>query len=172
MKSLLPRLACFLILTTGTLCAADAPPVRNPATMMPDEWVQYRLERVAVIQANPELAAEQKALDAEFRAQADEVNAAMIKADSKTAPVIASVKKLLHSKWDAKGPGTISIEEWQALRASRAAALQADPALGAKNRALLKKQAAFKKKVDSALTKADPTLAPFIQELRKSEGGR
>jgi hypothetical protein len=161
------------MLSTGALFAADPVPVMDPTTMMPDEWIQYRFERLAVIQGNPSLAAQQKDLDEEFKAYAAKVDAATVKANPKTADILSRLKKLLHSKWSGtEGPGAISIADWQTLRAARSAALDANPSLVAESQALLAKKKSLDKEVDAALVKEDPSLAPFIAKLHKIDSKR
>jgi hypothetical protein len=64
---------------------------------------------------------------------------------------------------------TITPEEWQELRAARSAALQANPDLISQNKKLLDKMRDFEDKVDAAMVKADPNIAPIIA---KFEAGR
>jgi hypothetical protein len=52
------------------------------------------------------------------------------------------------------------------------AALQSDPGLVATNKKLLKQKQSLDVKVDAALAKADPALAPFIKKLQKRDGGQ
>ena len=53
--------------------------------LTPEEQQELRAARKAAMDANPDLAAEQKALQ-------DKINAAMIKADPKVAPIIAKLE--------------------------------------------------------------------------------
>ena len=157
MKPLLPLFA-FLVLGAGVALA-------DPDKVMPNEWDEFRFERLTILKANPDLEKEQDALDAALDAQQDKVNAATIKADPSTDSIIAKVNKTLKSKWDsAAESGKITVAEWQTLRNARAAALKADPALAADNLALLKKREAFNDKLDAALLKADPTVAGFLSK--------
>jgi|HubBroStandDraft_1064217.scaffolds.fasta_scaffold581016_1 hypothetical protein len=64
---------------------------------------------------------------------------------------------------------TLTPQEWQELRAARAAALQANPNLLAENQKLIARMRALQDKLDAVMIKADPTLAPIIA---KFEGGR
>ncbi|HUB66025.1 MAG TPA: hypothetical protein VL981_00910 [Candidatus Methylacidiphilales bacterium] len=67
------------------------------------------------------------------------------------------------------GQITITQQEWQELRAARAAALQANPGLQAKNAKLIEEMRALQDKIDAAMIKADPTIAPLLSRF---EGGR
>jgi len=72
-------------------------PNRPPAIAgMPDRnlWMQYSAMRQKMLQENPELAAEYKELTSEISAQRDKLNAAMIQADPKVAPIIAKLDAL------------------------------------------------------------------------------
>lgn len=150
----------------GGLRAGDL----DPATMMPDEWTEFRFERLAVLRANPDLAAADKQLDEDMKAQAGKVEAAMAKADPGVAPILAKVAALLHGNWDAAGVQGVSVAEWQELRAARAAALAANPDLAAVNEALLKKKKDLDARIDAALVKADPGLASFVGKLQARDG--
>src|SRR5580698_608809 len=65
----------------------------------------------------------------------------------------------------AANPGQITPVEWQELRAAHAAALQANPDLTAESRKLAERMHAFEDKIDAAMVKADPTLAPIIAKI-------
>ncbi len=64
---------------------------------------------------------------------------------------------------------TITPEEWQELRGARAVALRTNPNLIAENKKLMDRMRAFEDKVDAAMVKANPTIAPLIA---KFEAGR
>lgn len=167
MKKILTLSFLSAIILVKGLCAG-----LDPATMMPNEWEEFRFERLAVIRANPKLAVENKLLESAMQAQADEVEAEMIKANPEITPLLSKVKKLLRSNWYALPADTLAISagEWHEIRAARAQALQANPKLAAANKALLKKKEAFNAKADAALVKADPSLAPFIRKLQARDG--
>ncbi len=135
--------------------------------MMPNEWTEFRYERLAIIRANPELAAEDKQLNADIQAQAGKVDAAMIQGDPKVGPILIKLTALLRSNWSAPSADSknLTSADWLAIRTARAAALQANPDLVAANQALLARKKALDVKVDAALIKADPGLAPFITKL-------
>ncbi len=59
-------------------------------------------------------------------------------------------------------------EEWQELRNARQAALKENPELATKAQELSAKMRAFQEKLDAAMLKSDPHLAPV---LAKFEGG-
>ena len=69
------------------------------------------------------------------------------------------------------GTGQIMItpDEWQELRAARSAALQANPDLLARHNKLLERMRALEDKLDAAMIKANPAIAPIIA---KFEGNR
>lgn len=151
------------LLAAAPLVASDL----DPATMAEAEWTEYRLERSLLIRDNPELAKESLQLENDTRAQARAVEEAMVKADPSIAPILARVSALVRSDWNAApAPGEeVTVEQWQKLRDVRADALQASPDLAAANAALRERKAALDQKVDDALAKADPGLAPFIHKL-------
>jgi len=60
---------------------------------------------------------------------------------------------------------TITPAEWQELSAARTAAFQANPDLLAENRKLSEKMRALMDKINAAMVKADPTIAPIIAKL-------
>lgn len=66
------------------------------------------------------------------------------------------------------GSSTMTPEEWQELRTARQAALKANPDFVAKSAQLAAKMRAFQEKLDAAMVKTDPKLAPI---LVKFEGG-
>jgi hypothetical protein len=63
----------------------------------------------------------------------------------------------------------ITPNEWQELRAARSAAIQANPDLVAADKKLRERMRAFEDKVDAAMFKANPSIAPLIA---KFEAGR
>ena len=63
------------------------------------------------------------------------------------------------------GQITISPDEWQELRTARSAALQANPDLIAENKKLMERMRTLENKVDAAMIKADPSLAPIIAKF-------
>ena len=69
----------------------------------------------------------------------------------------------------ASSPGAnaaaISPTEWQQLRAARNTALQNNPDLMAANKKLIEKMQAFEVKLDAAIVKANPTIAPIIAKF-------
>lgn len=153
-----------VVLLTGSLFAVDL----DPATMSEAEWTEYRFERVTVIRTNPDLAAESKQLEAAAKSQAQAVEAAMMKADPSVGPLLARLAALLKGSWYAPAEGEmLTAADWQKIRATRAAALQANPDLVAANKAVKEKKQAFDAKVDAALIKADPSLAGLIGRMSK-----
>jgi Spy/CpxP family protein refolding chaperone len=63
------------------------------------------------------------------------------------------------------GMGGLSQDDMEEMREAREAALQADPALAAEGKALQEKQRAYQKKVEAAMIKADPDVAPILAQL-------
>lgn len=166
MKKFLLLFAVFAT-TAGSLSAAGL----DPAAMMPNEWTEFRYERLALIRSNPKLAAEDRSLQAALDVHAAEVSEAMIQADPAVTPILAKVKKLLQSNWDGPKPGAVTVGEWKKLRTARQAALDANPALVAKGKALLKKKDALDAKVDAALAASDASLKPLINKFGAREAG-
>ncbi len=165
MKKLLSTLVLSLVTFSTIVSASDL----NPATMMPDEWEQYRLQRFAVILAHPELKAQDDQLRKDIKAQTQKIEAAMIKADASVKPILAKVNKALKSDWKANAAGVkaITTADMQKLRAARAAALKENPDLVTANQDLLKKKDALDKKIDDVLVQTDAGLADFIKQLDK-----
>ena len=61
---------------------------------LPSEWQELRSTRDTTLQSNPDLAAEYKSLLAEMDQQQKDLDAAMIKADPKVAPIVAKLEQL------------------------------------------------------------------------------
>jgi hypothetical protein len=59
---------------------------------------------------------------------------------------------------------TLSPQEWEELNAARAKALKANPDLIVKARALALKMRAFQEKVNAAILKEDPRIAPILDQ--------
>jgi CHASE3 domain sensor protein len=59
-----------------------------------NEWQELRSVRETTLKNNPDLAAEYKALLAEMDEQQKDLEAAMIKADPKVAPIVAKLEAL------------------------------------------------------------------------------
>ncbi len=158
------KILLLSLLATTSLLAADL----DPATMTDTEWTEYRLERVATLRANPELASEARQLAADTETQARAVEAAMVKVDPSVAPILAKVAALIHSDWNATPAEgqALTVEEWQKLRAARATALKNNPELAAANAALRERKQALDRKVDDALSKSDTGLAAFVLKLK------
>ncbi len=57
-------------------------------------------------------------------------------------------------------------EEMQELHQAHDAALQADPNLAAEDKEMKEKMDAFRKKMDEAMIKADPNVAPILAKLQ------
>jgi hypothetical protein len=67
------------------------PPSNLP---LPSEWQELRSARDTTLQNNPELADEYKSLLAEMDQQEKDLDAAMIKADPKVAPIVAKLEQM------------------------------------------------------------------------------
>ncbi|MEO6846543.1 MAG: hypothetical protein ABI443_04065 [Chthoniobacterales bacterium] len=156
----------LLLLAALTITASSyaATSTVDPTTVLPKEWASFRLERTVFLRSNPKLVAQSHAINQQIKAQQAKVEAAMVKADPKVAPLLAKVNGLLKNGWKAKSSdkASLTIADWQRLRAARAAAFAANPSLAATNRQLMKQQKALGNKVDAALTKADPTATGFV----------
>jgi hypothetical protein len=72
------------------------------------------------------------------------------------------------SKHIVGSSSTMTPDDWQELRNARQAALKENPELVAKAQELSAKMRAFQEKLDAAMLKSDPKLAPV---LAKFEGG-
>ena len=60
---------------------------------------------------------------------------------------------------------TITPEEWQELRAAHTAALQANPDLTAEHTKLMERMRTFEDKLDAAMIKINPAIAPIIAKF-------
>jgi len=70
-------------------------PAPQPSNLpLPSEWQELRSVRDTTLQNNPDLASEYKSLLAEMDQQQKDLDAAMIKADPKVAPVVAKLEEL------------------------------------------------------------------------------
>jgi len=63
---------------------------------------------------------------------------------------------------------TLTPEEWQELRTARQAALKANPDFAAKAAQLSAKMRAFEEKLDAAMIKTDPKLAPILAKFENA----
>ena len=81
--------------TTPSSPGAHAPtPAPLAPLVSPGEFQQLHAARDAVMQANPDLAAEYKAIIGEMQAQQVKLDADMIKVDPKVAPIVAKLVEL------------------------------------------------------------------------------
>lgn len=157
---------CSALILAGALCAVEL----DPSTMSEAEWTEYRFERLAVVRANPDLAAASQQLKADTEKQEQAVEAAMVKADPSIASLLARRAALLKGNWHAPAEAdALSWADWQKLRAARAAALTANPGLIAANADLKEKKNALEARVDAVLVKADPGLAGLVEKLNKRD---
>jgi hypothetical protein len=65
----------------------------------------------------------------------------------------------------APNSNTLSPAEWQELRAARMAAIKANPALVTKATQLQDKLRQFEQKLNAAMIKTDPTVAPVLAKF-------
>ncbi|MEO6053993.1 MAG: hypothetical protein ABIP97_08285 [Chthoniobacterales bacterium] len=156
----------FLLLAALAVTASSyaATPTVDPSTVMPMEWASFRLERVVFLRSHPQLAAKEKALNQQIKAQQTKVEAAMVKADPKVAPLLARLSVLVKQGWKDNSLTPLSTSDWQQLRAARAAAFQANPNLASTNKQLMSQKKALGNKIDAALVKEDPSAAGFISK--------
>jgi hypothetical protein len=83
-------------------------------------------------------------------------------ATTNAAPVVPAAAHIVANS------STLPSEEWQELRIARQAALKANPDFAAKSALLSAKMRAFQDKLDAAMIKTDPKIAPILAEF---EGG-
>jgi len=81
-------------MSPGNPAANSHAPVQHPPLISPDDWQQLRIARESVLRNNPDLAAEYKQIMDEMQAQQTKLDAAIIKADPKAAPIVAKLVAL------------------------------------------------------------------------------
>jgi len=86
--------------------ASEASHPRTAPFLVQSEWQEYHSARQKVLQANPELASEYKELIEQETAQQRALDAAMIQADPKVAPVVAKLEMIRQRN---SGPHTASL---------------------------------------------------------------
>jgi len=74
--------------------ATTQPQAAPRALLSRSEFEQFRAARDSALQANPDLAAEYKQILADMQAQQAKLDAAMVKADPKAAPIVAKLVAL------------------------------------------------------------------------------
>jgi len=90
--------------------STNAPPQGPPpgghhgGGLTSDEWQQLKSAHDAALQANPDLAAQEKQLKEEMEALHKKLDAAMIKADPKVAPILAKLEAAHQHHGDQDGP--------------------------------------------------------------------
>lgn len=167
--------------------APAANPAANPAihTAPPPvftqvrEWRQYRDVREKTLADNPDLAAEYQSLRHQLEQQEKDLDAAMVKADPQVAPIVARLEAIR-----TQGPGShpaatgstppkpaISPDDWQKIRAARLDAIKANPNIESKGMAMAADLRAFQAKLNAAMLKADPSVAPVIDRLSTPASG-
>ncbi len=68
--------------------------LNSPRSALVNEWDEYHMDWHRVLQSKPALAAEYQQLLAEIHAQGQKVDAAMIQADPKVAPILAKIEAM------------------------------------------------------------------------------
>jgi hypothetical protein len=68
----------------------------------------------------------------------------------------------------ASNSNALTPADWQELRIAKQAALKANPNLVMESEQLTQKMRAFQEKLDAAIIKEDPTVAPIISKLEAS----
>jgi len=163
--------------STSTNATAQHPP---PALMSPGDWQKLRSTRDQVLQSNPDLQAEYKQILKKMDAQQASLDDAMIKADPAVKPVVAKLVELRQKNGapalaspngtTKPAPNTpavkLTTEDMQELRTARTAAIQANPALLTGNKAIGDQMRDFQIKLDAAMIKIDPTIAPVIAQFQ------
>jgi hypothetical protein len=88
--------AAIVQATTPTSPTTPAPQPTPPVSNLPlpSEWQELRSVRNTTLQNNPDLAAEYKSLMSQMDQQQKDLDAAMIKADPKVAPVVTKLAEL------------------------------------------------------------------------------
>jgi hypothetical protein len=67
--------------------------------------------------------------------------------------------------------GFANKEDMDKLKAAHEAALQANPDLAAQEKSLHEQQEALHKKIEEAMLKADPSIAPILEKMKKFHHG-
>ncbi len=151
------------------------PPFAKPPPLMASsEWQTYHSAREAVLASNPALEAEYKQILQEMDGQQAKLDAAMVKADPKSGPMIAKLEALRarngvpatspSSSNSAEAPH-MTAEDWQEIRTARSEAVKANPNLTMVSKALVYKMRAFESSLDSAMIKQNPGVAPVISKF-------
>jgi hypothetical protein len=144
-------------------------------------WHDYALARQKALQEDPELAAEYKQVQAEVDRQRKKLEAGIIRIDPKTAPIIAKYHAMreqpvshaasLHPGMASSSAVTaITPAEWQELRSARDASLKRNPNLVEAGKPLDQKLRDFQRKIDVAVLKIDPSVAPIVALLEDIPG--
>jgi hypothetical protein len=85
---------------TSAAHAPATPPGAAPAAsthagmLAPNEWQEFRSARQAILQSNPDLNTEYKAIIQAMQDQQAKLEEAMVKADPKVAPIVAKLAAL------------------------------------------------------------------------------
>jgi hypothetical protein len=147
-------------------------PPSSPPLLKPNEWQELRSDREAILNANPELASEYKSLLTEMDNQQKDLEAAMIKADPKVAPLVAKIESMRKpvaatsvASPSGKPKPTLTQDDLAQLRTARMAALEANPDFDAKAAQTAAKMRAFQDKLIAAMVKADPSVAPIVAKF-------
>ena len=148
------------------------------------EWVTFREAREKALRANPALQSEYRDILRRAESQEASLDAAMVKADPKMAPLVAQLTALralnsapqtfphpVVSGKSGQPPVSINLSpaDWQKIRTARAQAMQFNPEFSAEAKKQDEAKGMFEDKMDAAVLKADPQMAPLIA---KFEAGR
>lgn len=145
-------------------------PVSSTA-VKPKEWQEFQADRDTTLKTDAAIAPEYQALLAEMQTQQNALDAAMIKADPKVALALAKLELI---RKHVPAPGStpakpkiyvLTPAEWQHIQAARQAALKANPDFDQKAMQLAAQLQALQQKVDAAMAKADPNVAPIMAKL-------
>jgi hypothetical protein len=160
-------------ITPGNPAMHPPPTSSRPPTLSASEAEQLRAAREVILRDHPDLAAEYKQILDDTAAQQVTLDAAMIKADSQVAPLLAKWVELRKRSLPHVDQVQITQAEWQELRAAQTAALTTNPDLTLENRKLTDQMHVFDEKINAAMAKADPTLVPLIakaEAMRRFSG--
>jgi hypothetical protein len=161
------RLLLLALLLSAPLCSAQSPPegtsymvlagqperkVTSPMT--PEEQAQFKKVYAATLQANSDLDAEGDTISAQENSYRTELKAAMVKADPAVAQLV-----------NASSRSQLTQAQSDQVKQAQSDAMQANPNLQTEWDDLSKKMSDHQQKVDAAMIKLDPTVAPILAKL-------
>jgi hypothetical protein len=124
--------------------------------VMSKNWQEVRAARVLAFQNNPDLTSQYQQILKAMNDQRKKLDAAMIQANLKIAPLIAKQQS---------GNTALTSTELRELLLTRQAAFKANPDLVAKSAQLSKKMNAFRSTFTANMIKTDPKVAPMLAKL-------